>query len=213
LDGPEDLDTPGNFASTAFNLSPEEPLASPLIWTEGIYLLAYNRRVASELPTLGNVWEEVVEDYRESQAREAMSQAGSKIAVELVAGLASNKAFKDLVPTNGVTVVDVPAFSRRTRSIPQVELFGLSPNSIINTAFDLKPGSSSGFIPGGQGGYIVHSRNLVPVSNDELTAALPEFLMDFRAERANVAFQEWFRAEFTSSGLMPPAAPQNQAAQ
>lgn len=212
LDGPKDLDTPGNFASTAFRLSPTEPLASPLLWTEGIYLLAYNRSLASEPAQLTNVWDEVVEDYRESQARESMSQAGSKIAVELVAGLASGKQFKDLVPTNGVSVVDVPAFSRQTRSIPQVEDLGLAPSSIISTAFDLNPGTSSGFIPGGNGGYIVHTLRKVSVTDAELTAALPEFLQDFRSERANLAFQDWFRVEFLASGIAP-STPQNQPAQ
>ena len=213
LDGPKDLDTPGNFASTAFNLSPEEPLASPLVWTEGIYLIAFNRRVPSESPTLTNVWDDVVEDFRESEAREAMAQAGAKIAVEIVAGLASSKPFKDLVPTNGVTLVDVPAFSRSTRSIPQVEDLGISPMSIINTAFDLKPGSASGFIPGGNGGYIVYCQREVPVSDEEVTKALPDFLKEFRAQRSNTAFREWLETEFQSSGLAPRPQQPEQAAQ
>ena len=203
LDGPKDMDVPGNFASTAFNLSPEEPLASPLNWINGIYLIGYNRRVASETPALTNVWDDVVADYKRSQAQELAVQAGTKLAAAVNAGLAAGQNFKSIASTNGFKVVEIPAFSRNTRSIPQVEDFGVAPSEIISTAFSLEPGHASSFRRSGRGGYIVTTTKQIPVAEDRLKEELPDFLGDVRAERMNLAFQEWFGTEFAKSGLAP----------
>ncbi|MBL6765810.1 MAG: SurA N-terminal domain-containing protein [Verrucomicrobiae bacterium] len=203
LDGPEDMDVPGNFASTAFNLSTEEPLASPLNWINGIYLIAYNRRVASESPALSNVWDKVVADYKSSQALELAVQAGTKLAASVNQGLAAGLSFSSILETNGFKSVEIPAFSRNTRSIPQVEDFGVSPSEVIGAAFNLEVGHASTFRRSGRGGYIVMTKKLIPVDEAKLKEDLPEFLNDVRSERMNLAFQEWFSAEFAQSGLAP----------
>jgi len=210
IDGPKDMDVPGNFASTAFNLTPEEPLASPLNWINGIYLIGYNRRVASETPTLDKVWDDVVDDYKRSQAQELAVQAGTRLAAAVNTGLSAGQTFKSVVATNGFKTVEIPAFSRNTRSIPQVEDFGVAPNEIISTAFNLEPGHASSFRRSGRGGYIVTTTKRIPVTDEKLTEELPDFLGDVRAERMNLAFQEWFSTEFAKSGLAPAQETQAQ---
>ncbi len=201
LEGPEDLDAPANFASVAFGLSPDEPLGGPLNGIKGTYLVSYNRRLASEVPQLTNVWDKVVADYRRSQARELTVQAGSKLAVSLAGGLAAGKAFDELTKTNGFESVAVPAFTRSTRTIPQVEQFGLTTREFIRVAFELETGYASGFRRSGNGGYVVYAKKRTPATDAQVTADLPDFLQGLRQDRQGLAFQDWFQAEFIKSGL------------
>ena len=201
FEGPEDLDVPANFASQAFRLSPDEPLGGPLTGVEGTYLISYNRRVASEIPALTNVWDDVVDDFKRSRARELTVQAGSKVAVSLAAGLASGKNFEDLAKTNKVESISVPTFARSTRSIPQVEQLGLTTREFITAAFDLETGYASGFRSSGSGGYIVYVKKRTPASDTQVAAELPAFLEELRRDRQNMAFKDWFQTEFIKSGL------------
>jgi len=128
-------------------------------------------------------------------------EAGAKLAVNITAGLAAGKKFEDLVATNGVRSVSVPPFTRSTRSIPQVEQFGLTTREFITAAFELEPGYASGFRSSGSGGYIVYVKKRTPVSDEQIASELPGFLEELRRERRNLAFQDWFQAEFIKSGL------------
>jgi hypothetical protein len=201
LDGPEDLDAPANFANVAFGLSPDEPLGGPLNGIKGTYLVSYNRRLASEIPQLTNVWDDVVADYQRSQARELTVQAGNKLAGSLTKGLAAGKVFEDLIKTNGVDSVEVPSFTRSTRTIPQVEQFGLTSREFIRVAFDLEAGYASGFRRSGNGGYVVFVKKRTPAKDAQVTADLPDFLEGLRQDRQGLAFQDWFQSEFIKSGL------------
>lgn len=201
FEGPEDLDVPADFASRAFRLTPEEPLCSPLTGIEGTYLISYNRRLPSEVPALTNVWNDVVEDYRRSQARELTVQAGIKLADSIASGLTDGKLFADLAKTNGVRSIEVPRFSRATRTIPQVEQFGLTTREFIRVAFDLEAGYASGFRRAGSGGYVAHVLKRTAATDAEVWEGLEDFLTGLREDRQGQAFQAWFQTEFVKSGL------------
>ncbi len=205
LDGPKKIDVPNNFASTAFSLTLEEPLASPLSWIDGVYLIAYNRRVPPEVPGLTSVWDKVVADYKRSQSQELTVNAGMEIAQSITNGLALGKSFSDLCATNKLAPVKLPPITRVTRSIPAIEDEGISPTEYRELVFSLKTGYASGFRQSGFGGYIAFASGAKPVTPERLQAEMPKFLNDLRANRVNYAFQDWFRGEIGKAGIGTPA--------
>lgn len=208
LDGPGDLRVPGNFARTAFDLSAEEPLASPLNWVDGQYLLAFNRRVPSEAAALSNVWDKVVADYQRSQAQELTLQNGIRLAQSITNGLAAGKSFEALCQELKVEPLALPPITRATRSIAPLEDRGVMAAEFRDLAFSLAPGQASAFRQGGHGGYIAYVASRKPVPPERFQTDLPKFLDDLRENRVSYAFQDWFRTEAGSSGLFsqqPPA--------
>jgi len=121
--GPKDLDAGPSFAKSAFSLSPtNEPFAGPLAGEDAIYVIAYNKRIASEVPTLDQVRERVVADYKYAQALNQARQAGQAFYQTLTNGLAQGKAFSALCAEAKFKPLEVPPFSLSTRSLQEVQL-------------------------------------------------------------------------------------------
>jgi hypothetical protein len=49
---PADLRVNTTFNRQAFALSPDEPFATPFVGEDGVYLMAFERRIPSEIPPL-----------------------------------------------------------------------------------------------------------------------------------------------------------------
>ncbi|MBG87794.1 MAG: hypothetical protein CMO80_12945 [Verrucomicrobiales bacterium] len=206
LDGPDDLDAPGNFASTAFRLSADEPLASPLTWVDGIYVMAFNRRVPPVDPPLSNVWNDVVRDFRRDQSSELLMESGLELAKKIRIGLSQGLTFQALCHTNGVKSVELPPATRFTRSLPQVEGFGVSANEVISQGFELEEGYASGFIESGNGGYIVFTSKRTAATTAVINDGLEEYVDNLRGQRQQLASREWEGREFQSSSYARQAA-------
>lgn len=200
LDGPTEFDAPGSFAATAFQLSAEEPLTSPIRGVEGIYVIAYNRRVASEIPALTNVMSDVVEEYRNFKADQLLREAGHKIADTIEKGLAAGQLLKDILKTEKLESVTVPPFSRTTRSIPQVETFGITTEEFVTAAMDLEPGSSGQFRSTRNGGYVIYLKKLTSVSDEKVASGLNQFVKDLRLSRQGIVNRAWLDYEDVLSG-------------
>jgi hypothetical protein len=206
LDGPADLDVPNNFASAAFNLSVEEPLASPLQWVDGVYIIAFNQRLPPKNPELTNVWNDVVRDYRRDQSSEMNLAAGLKLAKSIKQNLASGLTFEAACHTNGTQAIKLPPFTRFTRSIAQVEDFAIPTSEFANQAFDLEEGYSSEFVETGNGGFIAFTHKRTPVSNALATDGIADFVLGLREERQRQVLGEWTSAQLAGSGFEEPEA-------
>lgn len=213
FDGPEEFDTPGNFASAAFSLTPEEPLTSPIRGVDGVFVIGYNRRVASEIPALTNVWDKVVEEYRERTASDLMRENGRKLAETIEKGLAAGQLFGDILKEEKLRAISIPPFSRMTRSIPQVETFGVTTEEFVTAAFDLEVGAASSFRSARNGGYVVYLKKRMPISEDKVAGGLENYVKELRESRMGIVNRAWIQDEYIRSGVAAERQAEFQAQQ
>ena len=93
-EGPQDINVPPNFTSTAFKLSTEEPFSGPIPAEDGVYVLALKRTIPSEIPPLKSIEAKVTKDYRNAKATQLAQQAAFKFDATLTNGLAQGKTFQ-----------------------------------------------------------------------------------------------------------------------
>ena len=112
--------------------------------------------------------------------------------------------FAKLATQNGVSFVDLAAFSRDSRS----SIEGLPPqvnsSSLRSTAFELGEGQTSSYMPGSEGGYVVYVEKLLPAPDDEVKKEVPAFLDELRRRNASEAFNDWFAHEIQLAKLQLP---------
>ena len=53
--GPEEFDAPPEFTKTAFELTPDEPLAGPVAGPDAVYIIALIKQLPSEIPAFDQI--------------------------------------------------------------------------------------------------------------------------------------------------------------
>lgn len=204
MDGPQDIAVGPSFVKTAFALSPgSEPFAGPLAGEDAVYVIAFNKKLPSELPTLEQIRDRVAADYKFSHALAEARQAGTAFYQTATNGLAQGKTFSAICMEAKLTPVELPPFSISTRSLPEVEDRGVSLNprfergqyGLKQLAFSTPPGKVSHFDPSNEGGIILYVRSRLPIDEGKMKADLPAFINSVRMQRQNEAFQAWFNKE------------------
>lgn len=203
LDGPTSLtNAPANFARTAFALSAEEALGQMLAGIDGAYLIAFKDRLKPVDPPFEQVKARVTEDYRKSQASELTLQEGSKLVQAANDAISKGKSFKDAAKSLGHVALEVPPFTRGSKSIEITESRGLTTEEFRDLAFSLPAGKVSSFRQTAGGGFVVYVKGYQPVSEEQVKLELPKFTESLRENRANYAFREWLSREMERSGVM-----------
>jgi peptidyl-prolyl cis-trans isomerase D len=193
-EGPPGLEVGTEFAQAAFALSEAEPLSRLVLSDSGVYLLALNKRLPSEVPPLDQIRERVTQDYKLSEALNLARQAGQAFHTTLTNGLAAGRSFAALAEAAGYKAVALPPFSLSTRSLPEVEEH-LSLNQLKQMAFGTPPGKVSNFQPTQEGGAILFVKAKLPVDPATMQKELPGFVNYVRRTRQEEAFNDWFRKE------------------
>lgn len=199
---PKDMNVPSQFSRMAFTLSPEEPvITEPVVGEDAVYVVAFKRRIPSELPTLDSVKQQVVEDYRRSEALRLCREAGQAFAASVTNAVAAGKSFDSVAQAAGLQVVSVQPFDRD----PKAPIEGLPPqldaSSIRSTVFDLAPAHASGYVPSRDGGYVAYLEKLIPASEEELKRDLPKFAEELRRRGAGEAFNGWLTKQMQIARL------------
>jgi hypothetical protein len=208
--GPKDFNAGVNFVQAAFKLTPEYPFSSPVTDEDAAYVLAFNRRLPSEVPSLESIQARVTTDCRYEQAVMQARLAGAKFMVTLTNGLAQGRTFADLCTEAKLKPVLLPPFSLSTRSLPEVEQ-DLSLQQFKQIAFNTPVGKTSEMVPTRDGGMLVHVKSRMPLDETKMKAELPSFTAMFQQYRQNDAFNEWFRKQ-ADEGLRNTAFAQMEAA-
>lgn len=199
--GPVGLQLPEQFVRAAFRLTPEEPIIpEPVSGENGVYVMAFKNRIASELDPLELVRARATEEYRRREAMRLTREAGTALAAAITNGLAAGKDFDTLVREAGFNVVDVPPFERSERVIPALPA-SVDPSALGNTAFNLAGGQASSYQPSRDGGFIVFAEKFVPASEEEVQRELPQYVQELRRRSAGEAFNEWFSKELRLAQL------------
>jgi hypothetical protein len=209
--GPKDLEVGPDFATKAFARTPEDPFAGPIVAYDGVYIIALNKKLPSEIPTLDQIRDHVVNDYKHNEALNLARRAGTDFYPTLTNGLAQGKPFASVCLNAKLKPVSVPALSLSTRDLPEVEEH-IQLNQYKQIAFTTPLGTPSPFQPTSDGGLIVYVKEKLPLDEAKMNATLPAFANYVRQNRQNEAFNDWFRKE-AEKGLRetplarPPAPP------
>ena len=110
-DGPKDLVVGNDFVSRAFSRTPTDPFAGPLVGLDGVYVIAYNKKIPSEIPPLDQIRAKVTRDYQLNQATELARKAGAAFYTTLTNGLAQGKTVPAICTEAKVSLTDLPPVS------------------------------------------------------------------------------------------------------
>jgi hypothetical protein len=193
--GPEDLQVPPVFTQAAFRLSAEEPFYGPIIAEDGVYVIARQQRLPSEIPALETIREKVQGDARLMQAAQLARSTGTNASAAINVALVAGKTFAAACTEAKVTSAKLPAFSLATREMPEVENH-VSLGRLQEVAFGLPTGKVSTFVPTEDGGgMILHvtGRSAGDAAKAKTDAAA--FLAQIRQTRQGEAFNAWFSRE------------------
>ena len=201
---PPDLKVPEVFVRAAFQLTPAEPIyEQPIVAEDGVYLIGYHRRIPSEIRPFESIRDRVTEEFQKSEAAKLLNTAGKDLHSKLTNIIGQAKTFEIACQEAGVAAIDLPPFSQKTLTLPQLPNRGdLSP--LKTAAFALTPGKASEFTSTRDGGFIVFLQAKVPVSDDKVKTELPEYLKNLRDRRQQEAFGEWLRHELGAAQISLP---------
>ena len=200
--GPKDLNVPEQFTRMAFMLTPEEPIVpEPITGEDGVYVIAFKRSIPSQIEPLDAVRSRVSTDYTRNEANKMMRDAGREFVAAATNALASGTPLETIAQQNGFSVVDLaPALKESRESITNLPA-NVDAGALRSAASPLKPGELSGFVPTGEGGFVVLLEKTIPPTDDEIKAELPKFLDEYRRRRAGEAFSDWFSKEMQVARL------------
>ena len=193
-DGPSELAVGQDFAAKAFARTPVEPFAGPIVGMDGVYVIAFNKKIPSEIPALDKIRARVEKDYQLGQAQDLARKAGLVFYPTLTNGLAQGKTVAALCADAKLQLVDLPPISLSTRELEQVSEH-LPLNQFKQLAFGTTVGKVSPFQMTTAGGVIVYVKSKLPLDEAKMIAALPTFANYVRQNRQNEAFNSWFRKE------------------
>lgn len=191
---PAGLNVPDTFGRVAASLSPEEPFSEqPIVGEDAVYIIAHNKRIPREIPSLESVRAQVTEDYRRAESLKLAQAAGVAFQAAATNGLALKTEFQAIAQAGKLTAVKLSPFSQTTSTIPELAS-GNDTSSVKNSALALTPGQAGPFVRTRDGGFVVYVAARLPVSEIP-KEELHTFMDTLRKRRQGEAFEEWFRKE------------------
>ncbi len=207
--GPQDLDVSLEFAQRAFSRTPSDPFDGPILGASGMYVIALDKKIPSEIPPLDQIRDRVVQDFKAYQALMQARIQGTTFDATLTNELAQGKSFASICLNAKLKPVSLPAFSISTQELPEVE-GRISLNQLKQMAFSTPVGKATAFQPTTEGGVILYVKAKLPIDQTAMMAELPSFINRVRMNRENDAFNEWFRKEAEKGLRDVPALRQQQ---
>jgi hypothetical protein len=192
--GPEEFSAPEDFAKAAFGLTPDAPFAGPITGPDGVYVIAFDKVLPSEIPSLAEIRPRVAQDFQFHEATALAQRAGMNFANTVTATLARGKSFAVACIGDGVVPETLSPFSLSTQELPELG-DRTSLNELKQAAFSAGVGRVSGFEQTGDGGFVVYVQSQLPVDEAQMNSEFPQFLAAVRRERQNEAFQQWLGTE------------------
>jgi len=193
--GPEDFEAPPEFTKTAFEqLTPDEPLAGPVLGPSAAYILALVKQLPSEILSFDQIRARVTQDYRLHEATLLAQRAGTNFVHTLASQMAAGHTFASVCVAAGLQPQALPPFSLSTQELPELgdraEL-----NQLKQAAFSTPVGRASDFQETSDGGFVLYLQAQLPVDQAAMNAQMPQFLAQLRRAQQNEAFNVWLQIE------------------
>jgi parvulin-like peptidyl-prolyl isomerase len=201
--GPEEFIAPPGFTKAAFALTADEPFAGPIAGPTAVYVLAFARRLPSEIPPLDQIHERVTQEYQLQAATFLARSAGTNFDRTLT-GMTADRGFASLCVAAGLQPEMLPAFSLSTQELPELgERTEL--NQLKQAVFTTPVGKTSDFVATSEGGFIVYVQSRLPMDQAKMNSDLPRYTAALRRERQSEAFGQWVNLEASRQLLSTPA--------
>jgi hypothetical protein len=191
--GPEEFTAPAGFTKAAFGLTAEEPFAGPIVGPNAVYVLAFAKRLPSEIPSLDQINDRVTQEYQLQEAALLARRAGTNF-VRTLAGMTADYGFASMCVAAGLQPQVLPAFSLSTQELPELGAHA-DPNQFKQTVFTTSVGKTSGFEATSDGGFVVYVQSRLPIDQAKMNSDLPRYAATLRRERQNEAFNQWVNLE------------------
>jgi len=202
--GPEEFAAPAEFTKAAFSLTPDEPLAGPVVGPDAIYIIALVKQLPSEIPSLDQIHSRVMEDYRLHEATLLAQRAGTNFYFNAMIQMAAGKTFAQVAVAVGLPPQALPPFSLNTRELPELgDRADL--NQLKQAAFSTPVGHTSSFEETSDGGFVLYVQSRLPVDQAVMNAQMPQFIAQLRRAQQNEAFNEWLQLEANRQLRSTPA--------
>jgi hypothetical protein len=201
--GPQDFEAPSTFTRTAFELSQDSPISEPLMGPQGVFVIALDQKLPSEIPSLNEIRAQVARDYVLRVATLMAIHAGTNFARSLNYQMASGKSFAAASVADGIQPEMLPPFSLSTQEIPELG-DRAKINQIKQAAFSSPTGVPSGFVQTDEGGFVLCVQSKLPVDQSKMMADLPSFTGQLREQRAQAAFNSWYLHEANHALMSTP---------
>lgn len=203
--GPSEFDAPAAFTRTAFELSPDFPLSEPVAGPDGVYVIAYQTNLPSEIPPLDEIRSRVSDDLKLRLATITAERAGTNFAHQLPMQMAAGKTFAAVAFADGLDPKVLPPFALSTQDMPELEGH-TTMNQLKEVALVTSPGSASPFVPTDDGGFILYVQSRLPIDEEKMAADMPQFITELRNQRASQAYDDWRMHEANRQLLDTPLA-------
>jgi hypothetical protein len=210
LYGPDEFTAPAAFTKAAFALTSDDPLAGPILGPTAVYVIALAKQLPSEIPSLDQIRDRVMQDYRMVQATMIAQRAGTNFAPALAGQLMAGHSFASACIAAGLQPETLPPFSLSTQELPELANHAGLPQ-VKQATFSTPAGHSGGFEETEDGGFIVYVQSRLPVDSAAMSADLPQFTAGLRRARESEVFNQWVQAEANRQFRNIPAF-QKQAA-
>lgn len=208
--GPMEIHLGSYPVAALFNLTASDPFPDqPVRGQDGVYVIAYNNLIPSRIPSLTEIHDRVLSDYKRLQAVRLAQITGQIFEKTVTNDLAHAKTFAAACEAAKVSPVTIPPFSLSTESVPEVEDHA-ELNTFKEIAFMTASGKVSNFTPGSDGGFVVYVRERLPIDQVKMKADLPEFGTAVRQRREGEAFESWFNREASIALSKIPELQQQQ---
>jgi hypothetical protein len=202
---PPELNVPPGFTEAAFGLSAEKPLAtSPVIGEDAVYVVGLRQVVPSRPRSFDEVRTQVIDDYRQQEAKRLAEEAAGKFSSSLTNAPGKDQKFSAVAAAAGLKVTKVPPFSLTTTTLPESSP-AVNLRLLQRVATSLKTGESTPYIGLGEVGMIIHLESRLPIDAAKMKAELPEFLIRVQEQRQMQAFIDWVNRQSVELKLSLPA--------
>jgi len=192
--GPQEFTAPPAFVQQSFALTPDGPISEPVAGPYGVYVIALDRQLPSEIPPLDQIRSQVVGDMQMHEATLMALHEGTNFAHGLFLQMASGKSFVASSISSGLEPQSLPPFSLATQDMP--ELGGHATlNQLKQTAIVTPPGTSSGFVQTQDGGFVLYVESKMPIDRAKMNTNLPQFMAQLRQQREVQTFSDWYQRE------------------
>jgi hypothetical protein len=200
-ESPKEMEVPERFSQAAFALSFAEPyIEEPIRGSDAVYVAGLRNRIPSDVPAFETIRDKVVADYKREQSQKLLTDDAHAFHSKLTNSMAAGKTFAAAATELGHKPTTLEAFSKSSRAIANLDPH-IDPGMVKAAAFSLKPGETSGFRMARDGGFILHVSKTIPVSDEMVKTALPEYLKTLQQSGQSEAFQEWFMNEMKGARL------------
>ena len=192
------IGAPFSFTQTAYQLTEEEPIASPLEASDAFFVMALEEIIPDHPPTLDEVRARVMGDFRREQQLESAREEADSFHKNLTAAIDGGKTFEEACSELGQTPIEIPNFSLATRTLEDFQDRRVTVSWLQNLAFAMTPGEVSDVSDISEGAGVLYLKAYEDVDEAKMNEDLPDFIDELRQSRRNETFSAWIQQQLAS---------------